>query len=143
MVRFYLPVRMATSALERIKAIREKAEKEVEAIKAEAVSKLSKRIGEAREHFKELEVEYAELTGKTVRGERISRKAHCPVPKADFRSEKELQDLLKSTDGHRMNRKALNDAGFNLKSAMLVAKANQKKFGFQQRGPQGEVWLLR
>ena len=64
---------MATSALEKIKAIREKAEKEVEAIKAEAVSELSKRIGEAREHLRSLEAEYAQLTGKNVRGERVLR----------------------------------------------------------------------
>jgi hypothetical protein len=133
---------MATSALERIKAIREKAQKEVEAIKAEAVSELSKRIGEAREHLRSLEAEYAELTGKNVRGERVSRKSGAAGGvKADFGREKELEDLLKSADGHRMNRKAINNAGFNLKSAMLIAKANQKKFGFQQKGPQGEVWL--
>jgi sigma54-dependent transcription regulator len=131
---------MAISALEKIKAIREKAEKEVEAIKADAVSELAKRIGEAREHLRSLEAEYTELTGKTVRGERASRKASAA--KGDFGSEKELEDLLKRANGHRMNRKAINDAGFNLKSAMMVAKANQKKFGFQQKGPQGEVWLV-
>jgi sigma54-dependent transcription regulator len=133
---------MATSALERIKTIREKAEKEVEAIKAEAVSELSKRIGEAREHLRSLETEYAQLTGKTVRGQRVLRKSEGGV-KADFGSEKELEDLLKSADGHRINRKAINDAGFNLKSAMTVAMANQKRFGFQQKGAQGEVWLIK
>jgi hypothetical protein len=134
---------MATSALERIKAIREKAEKEVEAIKAEAVSELSKRIGEAREHLRSLEAEYTELTGKTVRGERVSSKASRSdgSPKANFGNERELEDLLKGIDGHRATRKLINNKGFNLRSAMNIAKGNPKKFGFQQKGPQGEVWL--
>jgi hypothetical protein len=134
---------MAISALEKIKAIREKAEKEVEAIKADAVSELAKRIGEAGEHLRSLEAEYAELTGKNVRGAKVKKSGGAAGVKADFGSEKELEDLLKSADGHRMNRKAINDAGFNLKSAMAVAKANQKRFGFQQKGPQGEVWLVK
>jgi hypothetical protein len=128
------------SALERIKAIREKAEKEVEAIKAEAVSELSKKRSQLREELAALDRQYEELTGKTVRGDRV-KKSGGATPKADFGNEKELEDLLKSADGHRLNRKAINDAGFNLKSAMVVAKANQKRFGYQQKGPQGEVWL--
>jgi hypothetical protein len=135
---------MAISALEKIKAIREKAEKEVEAIKAEAVSEVVKRISEAKEVLRSLEAEYTELTGKTVRGERVSRgKATGGVAgvKADFRSEKELEDLLKGFDGHRATRKVINDKGYNLRSAMNVAKSNPKKFGYQQKGPQGEVWL--
>jgi len=134
---------MATSALQKIKAIQEKAQKEIEAIKGEAVSEVVKRISEGKELLRSLEAEYTKLTGKTLKGERAPRKSASgsSSPKADFGSEKELEDLLKSADGHRMNRKAINGAGFNLKSAMLVAKANQKKFGFQQKGPQGQVWL--
>jgi hypothetical protein len=130
---------MAITALEKIKAIQEKAQKEIDAIKDEARSELSKRIGEAREHLRSLEAEYAELTGRSVRGERV-KKASASGPKAEISSEK-LEELLKGKDGPRMNRKALNTAGYSLKSAMNIAKGNQKKFGFQQKGPQGEVWL--
>jgi hypothetical protein len=133
---------MAISALDRIKQIEEKAQKEIEAIKAEVVSEIAKRRSELLQELAAVDKQYQKLTGKTVRGERVSRKAgRAAGVKADFGSEKELEDLLKSADGHRISRKAINNAGFNLKSAMLVAKANQKKFGFQQKGPQGEIWL--
>src|SRR5262245_44937306 len=134
---------MATSALDRIKAIRDKADKEIEAIKDEARSELSKRIGEAREHLRSLEAEYAELIGRNVRGERVGRRgtAAASGPKADFGSEKELADVLKGAPDHKMNRKALNVAGYSLASAIAVAKGDGKKFGFEQNKAQGSVWL--
>ncbi|HEY5814643.1 MAG TPA: hypothetical protein VIT23_18560 [Terrimicrobiaceae bacterium] len=135
---------MATTALEKIKAIREKAEKEVEAIKSEAVSELSKRIGEAREHLRGLEAEYTELTGRNVRGERVGRRGGSDgtrTPKADFGSDRELVDLLKGAPNQKMSRRALNEAGYSLASAIAKAKEDPKKFGFEQNKAQGSVWL--
>jgi len=71
---------MAQSALERIAAIeakanqeaenlKAKANKEIEALKSEALSELVKRIAANKSEFKELEAEYAKLTGKTLKGE--------------------------------------------------------------------------
>jgi hypothetical protein len=52
-----------------------------------------------------------------------------------------LVELLKAAPGKRLSRKGFNDAGYGLKSAVTVAKASSKVFGFQQNGAQGEVWL--
>jgi hypothetical protein len=62
-------------------------------------------------------------------------------PKADFADEKELVDLLKKGPDHKMNRKAFNDAGYSLASAITIAKRDGKRFGYEQRKAQGEVWL--
>lgn len=132
---------MAISALEKIKQIKEKADKEIEAIKNEARSELSKQIGEAREHLRSLEADYAVLIGRNVKGERVSKKTGAAGPKADIGDEKELTEILKKAEGHKLNRKGFNDQGYNLRSAITIAKADGKKFGFSQNGPQGEVWL--
>src|SRR4051812_4264560 len=42
-----------------------------------------------------------------------------------------LKDLLKKAEGGRMNRKALNGAGYSLKSAILIAKENPDDFSFK------------
>ena len=65
---------MAISALDRIKQIEEKAQKEIEAIKAEAVSEIAKRRSELLQELAAVDKQYQEFTGKTVRGERVSRK---------------------------------------------------------------------
>ena len=132
---------MALSALEKIKAIEEKAQKEIEAIKDEARSELSKRIGEAREHLRSLEAEYAALIGRNVRGEKVKKPAvGRGGPKADVGDEKELADILKKAEGNKLNRKGFNDLGYNLVSAIRLAKADPKKFGFSQNKAQGAVW---
>jgi hypothetical protein len=136
---------MATSALERIKAIKQKADEEIEKIKGEVVSEIAKRRSALKEELDALDKEYAELTGKTVRGERVRRVAGVAAtaksPKADVGDDKELAEILKKAEGHKLNRKGFMDAGYNLKSALLIAKADRKRFGFSQNGPQGEVWL--
>jgi hypothetical protein len=133
---------MATSALEKIKAIQEKARKEIEAIKDEARSELSKRIGKAREHLRSLEAEYAALIGRNVRGEKVKKPAlDGGGPKADVGDKKELADILQKAEGNKLNRKGFNDLGYNLVSAIRLAKEDPKKFGFRQNRAQGEVWL--
>lgn len=133
---------MAISGLEKIKAIRERADKEIEAIKAEAVSEVVKRISETKELLASLQAEYGELTGKDFKGRRVRKatRGGSTSAKADVNDEKELADILKKADGNRLNRKGFNDLGYNLRSAIKIAKSD-KKFGFSQNGPQGEVWL--
>ena len=61
---------MAQTALEKIAAIQDKANKEIETLKAEAVSELVKRINGVKSELSALEAEYASLTGKTLKGEK-------------------------------------------------------------------------
>ena len=61
---------MALPALEKIQAIQERASKEIEALKTEAVSEIAKKLSEAKSVVADLERQYEELTGKTVKGEK-------------------------------------------------------------------------
>ena len=62
------------SALEKIQAIQNRANREIESLKSEAVSDVVKRLSEAKSVVADLERQYEELTGKTVRGETAPRK---------------------------------------------------------------------
>ncbi len=61
---------MSSTALEKIQAIQDKANKEIAALKSEAISDIAKRLSEAKSVVAELERQYEELTGKTVKGEK-------------------------------------------------------------------------
>ncbi|MEI6071186.1 MAG: hypothetical protein WCS31_05305 [Verrucomicrobiae bacterium] len=63
---------MAASAIEKIQAIQDRANREIEALKSEAVSDVVKRLSEAKSAVADLERQYEELTGKTVRGEKAA-----------------------------------------------------------------------
>ena len=65
---------MLASALEKIQAIQDRAHKEIEALKAEALSDIVKKLSEAKSVVADLERQYENLTGKTVRGEKVARK---------------------------------------------------------------------
>jgi flagellar biosynthesis chaperone FliJ len=67
---------MASSALEKIQAIQDKASKEIEALKSEAISDVVRKLSEAKSVVSDLERQYEELTGKTVKGEKagVTRK---------------------------------------------------------------------
>ena len=65
---------MSASALEKIQAIQDRANKEIESLKAEALSDVVKKLSEAKTAVADLERQYEELTGKTVRGEKVARK---------------------------------------------------------------------
>jgi len=56
-----------TTALEKIQAIQDKANKEIEALKAEAVSDLAKKISAVKGELSTLQAEYEELTGKPAK----------------------------------------------------------------------------
>jgi len=56
-----------TTALDKIKAIQQKAEEEIEALRREAAHELARKIAEAKATLKALELEYEQVTGKPVR----------------------------------------------------------------------------
>lgn len=61
---------MATTALDKIQAIQDEANKKIEALKAEAVTELVKKISGVKSELAALEAEYSSLTGKTLKGEK-------------------------------------------------------------------------
>lgn len=136
---------MALSALEKIQEIQARAEQEIKELRQQAISEVVRKLSEAKALVKEYETQYTQLTGKNLRGESVessSPSAKAPrAAKADVTSEQELLGLLEAAPGKRLNRKGINDAGYNLKSALGIAKSAPKVFGFAQNGPQGEVWL--
>jgi len=130
---------MSLTALEKIKEIQSKAEQEIKDLKQQAVSEIARKLADAKSLIKDLEVQYADLTGKNVRGESVAKR---PVSnKASITNAKDLSELLSKAPGKKLNRKGFLDAGFSLKSALVVAKADPKTFGVSQNGPQGEIWL--
>ncbi len=130
---------MALTAIEKIQEIQAKADQEIRELKQQAISEVVRRLSEAKELVRELESQYTALTGKDLRGETVVPKR---VPRgAASIGARDLAGLLKNAPGKRLNRKGFIDAGFSLKSALIVAKADPETFGFQQNGPQGEVWL--
>lgn len=132
---------MALTALEKIQEIQAKADQEIRELRQQAVSEVVRRLSEAKALVKELEAQYTQLTGKNLKGEAVEGAKPSRSAKAEFSGEKELAALLETAPNKRLNRKGINDAGFSLKSALLVAKSAPKVFGFEQNGPQGEVWL--
>ena len=134
------------SALDKYFERKQKQEEELKALKEEARSELVKQITAAKEVLEELRQKHIELTGVDLDGrapEIRQRKTSGGGPKADFGGEKELENFLKTMDGRKANRKALKDAGYNLVSAIKLAKSNPKKFGQVQNRSQGSVWLVK
>jgi D-mannonate dehydratase len=133
---------MALSALEKIQEIQARADQEIKELRQQAISEVVRKLSDAKSLVKELEAQYTQLTGKNLKGEAVeSAPKAARAAKADVSSDQELASLLQSAPNKRLNRKGINDAGFNLKSALVIAKASPKTFGFAQNGPQGEVWL--
>jgi len=128
------------SPLELIDEIRAKADAEISKLKTEALAELEDKRKAALATVRGIEDAIAELTGKSTRAKRGSGGS----PKAghpDVASPATLRSLLNKAEGKRLNRKGFNDAGYNLRSALALAKADEKTFGYKQNGPQGEVWL--
>lgn len=63
---------MLQTALDKIKAIEEEAQKKIAALKQEAVTELVKKIAEAKAVLSSLEAEYSSLTGKDLKGEKAT-----------------------------------------------------------------------
>jgi hypothetical protein len=132
---------MALTALEKIQEIQARADQEIRELRQQAISEVVRKLSEAKALVKELEAQYTQLTGKNLKGESVESARPARSPKAELTSEKELVELLETAPEKRLNRKGINEAGFSLKSALNIAKASPKVFGFAQNGPQGEVWL--
>ena len=62
---------MSIPALEKIQAIQDKANKEIELVKSEAISEIAKKLSEAKSVVADLQRQYEELTGKTVSGDKV------------------------------------------------------------------------
>lgn len=62
---------MSLTALEKIKAIEDKAKEEIAKLRSEAVSDLARQLAEAKARVRELETQYEAITGKTVRGDTV------------------------------------------------------------------------
>lgn len=131
---------MGLTALEKIQEIQARADQEIKELRQQAISEVVRRLSEAKALVQELEAQYTSLTGKNLKGETVEA-PKAKSAKAEITSEQALTALLQGASGKRLNRKGINDAGFSLKSALTVAKSAPKVFGFEQNGPQGEVWL--
>jgi len=126
-------------AEEAIAAIRDKAKAEADKHRHEALAELQAKRREALAVLSDIESDIAALTGKAVRGSRGGSGASKGLP--DVPSPASLRSILAKAADKRLNRKGINDAGYNLKSAIEVAKADGKTFGFKQNKAQGEVWI--
>ena len=85
---------MSISALEKIAAIQEKAAKEIDALKSEAISDIAKRLSEAKALVVDLENQYYDLTGKTVKGEKGKRIRLTPEQKDELIAK--VEQVIKS-----------------------------------------------
>jgi hypothetical protein len=118
--------------------IREKAKAEAAKHRSEALGELQGKRREALAVLHGIESDIAALTGKSVRGSRGSS-ASKGLP--DVPSPAALRSILAKAPDKRLNRKGINDAGYNLKSAIEIAKADKKTFDHKQNKAQGEVWI--
>jgi hypothetical protein len=130
---------MATkTALERIAEIQANAAAEVEKLKGDALSALNEEKKGLLDLVKKIDKQIEELTGKAPKA---GKRASSGSSKADFADAKELKAVLNKADGKKLNRKGFNDAGYSLKSAIAIAKADKATFGFEQNAAQGSVWI--
>lgn len=137
---------MSVTALDKIREIENKAAEEIKVLKQTAVTELVKsivvakeKLQEARDFLSKLELDYRELTGKDFQGNKVEVRA----PKGNYRefsNSTELAELLRKSGG-TLNRKGFNQAGYSLKSAIQLAKANPGEYEYTQTGPQGTVSL--
>lgn len=85
---------MALSALERIAAIQEKAAKEIETLKSEAISDIAKKLSEAKAVVADLENQYYDLTGKNLKGGKTKRVRLTPEQKEELIAS--VEQIIKS-----------------------------------------------
>ena len=94
---------MSIPALEKIQAIQDKANKEIELLKSEAISEIAKKLSEAKSVVADLQRQYEELTGKTVSGDKVLsvRKRLSSSQKTALAS-KVLEIIKSAKDGIKM-----------------------------------------
>lgn len=130
---------LESKALEAIEAIREKLKTDTDKHRSEALADLKQKRKETQAVLDSIDEEIAELTGKSQKTRRSGHSAGNG--KAAFADTKELKGLLSKAEGKKLNRKGFLDAGYSLKSALVIAREDKATFGFEQKGAQGSVWL--
>ena len=81
---------MISPVLDKIASIKAKADQEIHALREQAASDLTQKLAEAKTILRDLEIQYEELTGKTVRGEKVSG---TRFPKAKLTNEAVAQAI--------------------------------------------------
>jgi hypothetical protein len=96
---------MSQTALDKIKAIEEEAQKKIAALKQEAVTELVKKIAEAKSVLSALEEEYSSLTGKTLKGDKVpgTRRRLSPEEKAAL-AERVKEVVASHKDGVKLGK---------------------------------------
>lgn len=117
------------SALEKIAAIQEKAAKEIEALKSEAISDVAKKLSEAKALVADLENQYYDLTGKTTKGEKAKRIRLTPEQKAELIEK--VERIIKSAKKPISMSDIVKQAGA---SASAVREAVSKAKGVKKTG---------
>lgn len=120
---------MALSALEKIAAIQEKAAKEIEALKSEAISDVAKKLSEAKAVVADLENQYYDLTGKTLKGEKGKRIRLTPDQKAELIEK--VEQIIKSAKKPISMADIIKQAGA---SASAVRNAVGESKGIKKTG---------
>ena len=75
---------MNSPILDKIASIKAKADQEIHSLREQAATELAKKLTEAKVVLRDLEIQYEELTGKTVRGDNVSG---TRLPKAKMTNE--------------------------------------------------------
>ena len=86
---------MNSPVLDKIASIKAKAEQEIHALREQAASELAQKLAEAKTVLRDLEIQYEELTGKTVRGEKVPA---TRSPKAKLTNEA-IAEAIKGLSG--------------------------------------------
>jgi dihydrodipicolinate synthase/N-acetylneuraminate lyase len=85
---------MPTTALEKLAQLKAKYEADCVALKSEAISDIAKRLSEAKALVVDLENQYYDLTGKTVKGEKGKRIRLTPEQKDELIAK--VEQVIKS-----------------------------------------------
>jgi len=85
---------MPLSALEKLAQLKAKYEADCVALKSEAISDVAKKLSEAKAVVADLENQYYDLTGKTVKGEKGKRIRLTPEQKAELIGK--VEQIIKS-----------------------------------------------
>ena len=95
--------KMSIPALEKIQAIQDKANKEIELLKSEAISEIAKKLSEAKSVVADLQRQYEELTGKTVSGDKVlSVRKRLSTSEKTALASKVLEIIKSAKDGIKM-----------------------------------------
>ena len=103
---------MNSPVLNKIASIKAKAEQEIHALREQAASELAQKLAEAKTVLRDLEIQYEELTGKNVRGEKTSG---TRLPKAKLTNEA-IALAIKGISGKLTAKAIINALNINPKA---------------------------